>query len=116
MNSLEMSDDEIMEIAGSIMDNLMQASTDIDHEKHVRDFSDRMKEIVTKENLEKQCRKYQAELGLFSKRELVGIFRKRDDVRIFWRQWYAKSDDEYIAFIHLMDRDGKIEVVNVLVS
>ncbi|MGI9261416.1 MAG: hypothetical protein ACR2QR_05235 [Woeseiaceae bacterium] len=116
MNWLEMSDDEIMQIADPIMDNLMQASTDIDHERHVRDFSDRMKEIVTKENLERQCREYQAELGFFSQRKLVGIFRKRDDVRVFWKQWYTRSEDEYVAFVHLVDRDGKIEVVNAVVS
>lgn len=116
MNWLTMSDEEIMAIAGPIMDNLMQASTDIDHEKHVRDFSDRLKEIVTEENLAQQCRTYQAELGYFATRELVGIFRKRTDVRVFWRQWYTKSEDEFLAFIHLKEVGGRIQVVNVSVS
>ena len=43
-----MSEDEILRIANPIMDNLMDASTAIDHERHIRDFSDRMKAIVTK--------------------------------------------------------------------
>ena len=116
MNWLEMSDDEIMAIATPIMDNLMQASTDVDHERHIRDFSDNMKAIVTRENLEKQCREYQQELGFFARREMVGIFRKKSDVRIFWRQWYTKSDDEFIAFVHLVYRQGKMEVVNAGVS
>jgi hypothetical protein len=116
MNWLEMSDDEIMAIATPIMDNLMQASTDIDHERHVRDFSDNMKAIVTKKSLEKQCREYQQELGFFARRELVGIFRKKTDVRIFWRQWYTRSDDEFVAFMHLMFRRGRMEVVNAGVS
>ena len=63
MSWLQMTEEEILNIVSPIMDNLMQASTDIDHEKHVKDFSKRMKEIVTKENLEKQCREYQEELG-----------------------------------------------------
>lgn len=116
MNWMKMSDEEIMAIADPIMDNLMQASTDVDYERHVRDFSPRLREIVTKENLERQCREYQSELGYFSKREFVGIFRRRSDVRIFWRQWYTKSDDEFIAFIHLIDNTGKPEVANVSVS
>jgi len=116
MNWLEMTDEEIMTIATPIMDNLMQASTDIDHVRHVLDFSENMKAIVTLENLEEQCRQYQQELGFFGQRELVGIFRKKADVRIFWRQWYTKSDDEFVAFMHLMNRDGKLEVVNVGVS
>jgi len=116
VNWLELSDEEIMQIVDPIMDNLMQASTDIDHERHVRNFSDRLKKIVTRENLERQCREYQAELGLFSDRELVGIFRRRGDLRVFWRQWYTRSDDEFVAFIHIVQRDMKFEVVNVSVS
>ena len=116
MNWLEMTDIEIMEIANPIMDNLMQGSTNVDHEKHTRDFSENMKRIVTKENLESQCKEYQKNLGNFTNREFVGIFRKKTDVRIFWRQWYSKSEDEYLAFIHVIDKDGKFEVVNASVS
>ena len=116
MNWLEMSEDEILNIANPIMDNLMQASTDIDHERHVRDFSERLKKIVTKENLEQQCNSYQKELGYFSDRELMGVVRRDADVRIFWKQWYTKSKNEYLAFIHLIENNGKIEVVNVSVS
>ncbi|MBT8100885.1 MAG: hypothetical protein KJO82_14105 [Gammaproteobacteria bacterium] len=116
MNWLTMSEAEIMAIADPIMDNLMQASTDVDHERHVRDFSDRLKKIVTRDELERQCREYQAELGYFASRELVGIFRRPGDVRVFWRQWYTRAEGEYLAFLHLMENDGNIEVVNVSVS
>ncbi|MES9831880.1 MAG: hypothetical protein ABW139_06510 [Candidatus Thiodiazotropha sp. DIVDIV] len=116
MNWLKMSDAEIMNIANPIMDNLMQASTDIDHERHVRDFSAKLKNTVTKENLEAQCEKYQSEVGVFSKREFVAIYRKSTDVRVFWRQWYSKSTDEFVAFLHLVENEGKMEVVNVSVS
>ena len=44
-----MSDAEIFSIANPIMDNLMDASTAIDHERDIRDLTDRMKSIVTKE-------------------------------------------------------------------
>lgn len=33
------SDKEILAIADSIMDNLMEGSTEIDHEKHTREIS-----------------------------------------------------------------------------
>lgn len=116
MNWLKMTDDEIMNIANPIMDNLMQSSTDIDHEQHVKNFSAHLKSIVTKENLHKQCKVYQKELGHFSKREFVGIFKKAQDVRVFWKQWYTKSIDEYVAFLHLASNNGKTEVINVFVS
>jgi len=116
MNWLELSDNEIMKLVTPIMDNLMDASSEIDHEKHVRDFSENMKNIVTKEELEKQCKIYQNTLGFFTKRELVGIFKKKGDVRVFWKQWYSKSDDEFLAFVHIVQRNGKLEVVNASVS
>tara|TARA_R110002167_G_scaffold110234_5_gene280671 strand:+ start:3188 stop:3538 length:351 start_codon:yes stop_codon:yes gene_type:complete len=116
MNWLKLSNSEIMALVTPIMDNLMDASTEINHEKHVRDFSDKMKSIVSKDELEKQCKAYQETLGFFSKRELVGVFRKKGDVRVFWKQWYSKSDDEFLAFVHIVQRNGKLEVVNASVS
>ena len=116
MNWLKLSDNEILELLTPLMDNLMDGSTEIDHEKHVRDFSDNMKSIVTKDELEKQCQAYQASLGFFTNRELVGIFRKKGDVRVFWKQWYSKSDDEFLAFIHVVQRNEKLEIVNASVS
>ena len=100
MNWLEMTDKEILGIANPIMDNLMEASTKINHEMHVRDFSDRLKGIVTKENLQEQCKEYQKELGYFSTRELVGIFKKEKDVRVFWKQWFTKSKNEFLQGFH----------------
>jgi hypothetical protein len=116
LNWLDMADDEILAIANPIMDNLMQASTDIDHKRHVRDFSEGLKEIVTKDNLEKQCKDYQKKLGFFDKRELVGTFKKESSTRVFWRQWYTKSDDEFVSFLHLIENNGNVEVVIVSVT
>ena len=116
MNWLEMSESEILAIANPIMDNLMQASTDIDHERHVRDFNDKLKAIVTKENLEAQCKEYHATLGYFAEREFVGVFRKETDVAIFWKQKYTKSAGEHIAFLRLISVDSKILVANVSVT
>ncbi len=116
MNWLTLSDDEIMALVAPIMDNLMDGSTEINHEKHIRDFSDKMKNIVTKAELEAQCKSYQKALGIFTKRELMGVFRKKTDVRVFWKQWYSKSEDEFLAFVHIVQRHDKLEVVNASVS
>jgi len=76
------SDDEILKIANPIMDNLMEGSKEIDHEKHTRDFTDRMKGIVTKDYLKKVCERYQAEWGHFAKREFVAVFRRPSSAAI----------------------------------
>ena len=116
MNWLTMTEAEILAIANPIMDNLMQASTDVDHERHVRDFTDTLKAVVTKENLAAQCNEYQATLGYFTDREFVGAFRKEADVAIFWRQKYTQSSGEHIAFLRLISVGGKVLVQNVSVT
>ena len=68
------SDADIMAIANPIMDNLMAGSTAINHAQHTRDFSERMKAIVTPEHLQYVCQHYQAQWGYFTERELVLSF------------------------------------------
>ncbi|WP_041522360.1 hypothetical protein [Gilvimarinus agarilyticus] len=98
---------EILAVATPIMDNLMSASGDIDHARHTRDFTDRLKQIVMPDYLRKVCEKYQAETGFFAKRELVAVFRRPDSVAIVWRQYFTKAPGEFVAEMVLVQQDGK---------
>ncbi len=102
MNFQEISEQAILNIATPIMDNLMEASTEIDHEKHVCDFTDRAKAIVTKEHLEWVCKKYQAEKGFWSTREPIAVFKRPDSAAIIWKQRCTKAKGEYVAEIVLV--------------
>lgn len=115
MNFEEMSDKEIWDIANPIMDNLMEASTNIDHERHIRDFSDRMKDIVTKEYLQKVCEKYQDEKGFFSNRKPVAVFKRPTAAAIVWTQWFTKAPGEFVAEMLLIEKDGKYLVEHTMV-
>ena len=46
--------DQILNIVEPIMDNCLDGSNEGNHEKHTRDFTDRMKSIVTPEELQRQ--------------------------------------------------------------
>jgi hypothetical protein len=109
------SDEEILKIANPIMDNLMEGSTEIDHVKHTRDFTDRMKNIVTKDYLEKVCKRYQAEWGYFSTREFVAVFRRPSSVAIIWKQRCTKQEGEFVAELVLVEKDSKYLVDHVMV-
>jgi hypothetical protein len=109
------SDDEILKIANPIMDNLMEGSKEIDHEKHTRDFTDRMKGIVTKDYLKKVCKRYQAEWGHFAKREFVAVFRRPSSVAIIWKQWCTKQEGEFVAELVLVERDSRYLVDHAMV-
>jgi hypothetical protein len=100
-------DEDILAVANPIMDNLMAASTDIDHARHTRDFTDRLKRVVMPDYLRDVCEKYQAEKGFFARRDLVAIFRRPDSAAIVWRQYFTKAPGEFVAEIVLVYRDGK---------
>lgn len=115
MNLANKSDHDIPAIATPIMDNLMEGSTEIDHTKHTKDFTERLKGIVTKEHLENICRRYQAEWGYFSRRECIAVFRRPSSFAIIWKQWCTKQDGEFVAEIVLTEHDSKYLVDHAMV-
>jgi len=46
-----MTEEEILRIVGPMMDNCLEGSNEVNHAKHVRDFTDRLKNVVTPGNL-----------------------------------------------------------------
>ena len=115
MNLANLSDEEILKIANPIMDNLMQGSTEINLEKHTRDFTDRLNKIVTKDHLEKVCKRYQSEWGFFSEREYIAIFRRKNSVALVWKQKCTKTTDEFVAEMVLVHDGARYLVDHVLV-
>lgn len=115
MDLARQSDEEILKIANPIMDNLMDASTAIDHARHVADFTDRLKAIVTKEYLERVCRHYQSEKGYFAAREVVAVFRRPQSIAIIWKQRFTKQPGEFVAEMVMIEKDGRYLVDHVMV-
>lgn len=109
------SDEEILAVVNPLMDNLMQGSTEVDHAKHVRDFTDRLKSLVSEEGLKRMCEHYQADIGFFTDREALSVFRRQDSVGVVWRQAASKTDDELIASIVVVEQDGRYLVDHALV-
>ncbi|MCK9606117.1 MAG: hypothetical protein M0R33_06650 [Methylomonas sp.] len=115
MNLANKSDAEILAVANPIMDNLMVGSTEIDHAKHTRDFSDRMNAIVSEAYLQEICKRYQAEWGYFAEREFVAIFRRPDSVAVIWKQRCSKQAGEFVAEMVLVEKNGRYLVDHAMV-
>ena len=115
MNFEELSDSEILDIANPIMDNLMEAPTEIDHKRHVKDFTDRIKNIVTEEHLQKICKQYQAEKGFFEERKFVAVFKRPDSAVVVWKQSFSKAKGEFVAEMLLVNKNHKYLVDHVMV-
>jgi hypothetical protein len=115
MNFETMTDQQIWDVANPVMDNLMDASTRIDHSRHVRDFTARMRSIVTPEYLERVCRQYQAEKGFFTTRSPVAIFRRPGSVALVWKQHFSKAAGEFVAEMVLVSEGESCLVDHVMV-
>jgi len=115
MELAQKSDEEILTIANPIMDNLIEASTQRHHERHVRDFTERMKAIVTKEHFGKVCGQYQNEKGYFAEREFVAVFRRPQSVAIVWKQGFTKQQGEFVAEMVLIEQNSRYMVDHVMV-
>ncbi len=111
----DMSDVQVLAIANPIMNNLMEASTVIDYARHVRDFTDRLKSIVTPEHLQRVCEKYQSEKGYFARREPVAVLKRPGAAAIVWRQCFTEVPGEFVAEMILVERDGMFLVDHVMV-
>ncbi len=97
------------------MDNLMEASVAVDHARHTRDFTDRLKKIATPAHLEAVCKRYQAEKGFFAQRTFVAIFRRPGSAAIVWRQRFTRAEGDFVAEMLLVETDSGCLVDHVMV-
>lgn len=93
----DLTDEQILKLVEPIMNNMMEGSTEIDHAKHTRDFTERMRCIVTPKHLSLVCHEYQAKWGFFRDRQFVALFRRSDSVAVIWRQFCSQSPDVRVA-------------------
>ena len=76
MSLAQKTDAEILAIVEPLMDNCLAGSTECDHAKLDRDFTDRLRAILTQEKLAAQLESGQPTNGYFAERKLIGIFRR----------------------------------------
>ena len=109
------SDVELLAIFEPMMENCLSGSSAIDDAQHVRDFTERLAAILTRENLEVQCASYRPQLGVFGWREFVCLFRRDASVAIVRRQFFTKSDDEFVNQANFVFRDGRVMIDHCLI-
>ena len=123
MKLAAMTEEEILGIVEPMMDNCLEGSNEDDHAKHVRDFTDRLKQIVTPEDFRSQKLR-DAQLsysqadrprGLFAGREFVCLIRKKYSIGIVWRQFLSTSDDEFVNHAVFVAIDNKILINHCLI-
>ena len=111
----QMSDEAILAEIEPLIDNMLSGSAERDHARHVRDFTDRLKVIVTEDNLSRQCKDYQARLGNFDRRDFISLFRRSHSLAATWRLYFTKSDDEYVLEAMFVERGDGLQIEHCMI-
>ena len=115
MDLTHQSDAEILAVADPIMDNLMAASAAIDYDRHIQDFTDRLKSCLSQDQLQRICADYKSAKGEFAEREFVATFRRPDSVAIVWKQRFTRQPGDFVAEMVLVQSGGRYLVDHVMV-
>ena len=113
MKFIEMKENEILGIVEPIMDNCLNGSNEDNHAKHTRDFTERMRKIVTPENLKLQLSKEPR--AFFTERQFIKLFRRKNSIGIIWKQFISTSNDELINQAIFVERNGKILIDHCMI-
>ena len=110
-----LSDETLLEIANQMMNDLMDASTHMDYERHIQHFSRRAKSILDETQFKVVCGVYQEKMGTFTDREFIGLFRRPDSIAVIWKQHYSKVAGDYVAEMVMIIEDNQYRVDHAFV-
>jgi hypothetical protein len=110
MNLLEKSDEEIIEIANPIWDNLVKASNIKDYGGFTKDFSSQMLFGANEVELGKQWANNKLLASLSDKHKAFGCLRRGLYVTVLYKQTSAKMPGDFLGRLVLGEEDGIVKV------
>jgi len=116
MQLFERAEEEILEIANPIWDNLIEGSNEMDYQKISRDFSKKMLEDADENNLKKQWETTDVLTCLSTRREYLGCLRRGRFVTVLWKQLSFKVQGDYLAKLVLGTENGKVKVFGATIT
>ncbi len=78
-----MDEEKILSIVDPLMDNCLNGSNENNHAKHAKNFTERMRNIVTPENLKIQLS--HEPRAFFTNRKFVHLFRRQSSIGVVWK-------------------------------
>ena len=110
MNLLEKSDEEIIEIANPIWDNLVKASNIKDYGGFTKDFSSQMLFGANEVELGKQWANNKLLVSLSDKKEVFGCLRRNLHVTVLYKQTSNTLPGEFLGRLVLGVEDDEVKV------
>ena len=110
MNLLDKTDEEIIEIASPIWDNLVKASNIKDYSGFTKDFSAQMLFGANEVELGKQWANNKLLTSLSKKKEVFGCLRRNLYVTVLYKQTSDDVPGEFLGRLVLGVEDDEIKV------
>ena len=110
MNLLDKTDEEIIEIASPIWDNLVKASNINDYRGFTKDFSAQMLFGANEVELGKQWANNKLLTSLSKKKEVFGCLRRNLYVTVLYKQTSDNVPGEFLGRLVLGVEDDEIKV------
>ena len=110
MNLLEKTNEEIIEIANPIWDNLVKSSNIKDYSGFTKDFSAQMLYGANEVEIGKQWANNKLLTSLSKKKEFLGCLRRNNFVTVLYKQTSDKVPGEFLGRLVLGIEDDKVKV------
>ena len=110
MNLLEKSDEEILEIASPLWDNLIVCSNSQDYFGFTKDFSARMLFGANEIELAKQWANNEVITNLKKENEFLGCIRRDGHITVLFKQKSTISEGDYLGRLVIGEEDGEIKI------
>ena len=110
MDLLKKTDEEIIEIASPIWDNLVKTSNQKDYGGFTRDFSSQMLFGANEVELGKQWVNNKLLTSLSNKKEVLGCLRRNLHVTVLYKQTSSAVPGEFLGRLVLGIEDNEVKI------
>ena len=110
MNLSEKTDEEILEIADPLWDNLVICSNNKDYSGFTKDFSSQMLYGANEIELGKQWSNNKLLISLSNKRDFLGCIRRNEFITVLYKQTSNKIPGEFLGRLVLGLEENEIKI------
>ena len=110
MNLLEKTDDEILEIAEPLWDDLVESSNKRDYLGFIKHFSKKMLMGANEIEIGKQWSKNKLLSRLSVEREFLGCLRRNEYISVLYKQSSDEVPGEFLGRLVLGIEDGEVKI------
>ena len=110
MNLLDKTDQEIIQIANPLWENLINSSNKKDYSSFTKDFSAEMLYGANEVEIGKQWSNNELLVSLASNKEFLGCLRRNEFITVLYKQKSNKLSGDFLGRLVLGVEDSKIKI------